>query len=216
METVSARITCAARAVVGEYLRIRGGGTPSRSSAISNTRGGVLKDEANPERDWECGISSVILKSRRKDMSCGERGSPCTQSRSSSISYCTFRAIPAGWSAGMKSLKRVWQGRLVSEATIDGCIKSARRVLGDSGDSQSYIRTVRGRGFELAVPVTAVDEGQSTVNSLRDQTQEAPGGRSCQERAFATRPFTRSRRFPVWNGATGVGGFPFCKSERGV
>ena len=29
----------------------------------------------------------------------------------------------------------VWQGRLVSEATIDGCIKSARRILGDSGDN---------------------------------------------------------------------------------
>src|SRR5580692_7226009 len=64
----------------------------------------------------------------------------------------------------------VWQGRLVSEATIDGCIKSARRILGDSGDSQSYIRTLRGRGFEFAVPVTAVDEEQPEVNSLRDQT----------------------------------------------
>ena len=69
----------------------------------------------------------------------------------------------------------VWQGRLVSEATIDGCIKSARRILGDSGDSQSYIRTVRGRGFEFAVPVTAVDEGQPNANSLRDQAQEPPG-----------------------------------------
>ena len=54
----------------------------------------------------------------------------------------------------------VWQGRLVSEATIDGCIKSARRVLGDTGDSQSYIRTIRGRGFEFAGPVTAADEQQ--------------------------------------------------------
>ena len=43
----------------------------------------------------------------------------------------------------------VWQGRAVSDATISSCIKSARRVLGDSGDTQSYIRTVRGRGFEF-------------------------------------------------------------------
>jgi len=69
----------------------------------------------------------------------------------------------------------VWQGRVVSEATIDGCIKSARRILGDSGDSQSYIRTVRGRGFEFAVPVTAVDEGQSNVHSSRARTVEPTG-----------------------------------------
>ena len=55
-------------------------------------------------------------------------------------------------------VEAVWQGRLVSEATVDGCIKLARRVLGDSGDNQSYIRTVRGRGFEFAVPVTTRDE----------------------------------------------------------
>jgi len=68
---------------------------------------------------------------------------------------------------------RVWQGRLVSESTIDGCIKSARRILGDSGDNQSYIRTVRGRGFEFAAPVTGLDE--SSVNSSRELTQEDPG-----------------------------------------
>jgi TolB-like protein/DNA-binding winged helix-turn-helix (wHTH) protein len=67
----------------------------------------------------------------------------------------------------------VWQGRLVSESTIDGCIKSARRILGDSGDNQSCIRTVRGRGFEFAAPVTVLDE--SSVNSSREQIQEHPG-----------------------------------------
>jgi len=57
----------------------------------------------------------------------------------------------------------VWQGRIVSEATIDGCIKSARRILGDSGDKQNYIRTVRGRGFEFAAQVAVVEEAQSGV-----------------------------------------------------
>jgi TolB-like protein/DNA-binding winged helix-turn-helix (wHTH) protein len=66
----------------------------------------------------------------------------------------------------------VWQGRLVSEATIDGSIKSARRILGDSGDTQNYIRTVRGRGFEFAAPVRALDERQSSVNSSQEQAQE--------------------------------------------
>jgi len=80
----------------------------------------------------------------------------------------------------------VWQGRLVSEATIDGCIKSARRILGDSGDNQSYIRTVRGRGFEFAVPVTAVGEGQSNVNSAPQQTQGRPGEGAATSEASLT------------------------------
>ena len=46
-------------------------------------------------------------------------------------------------------IDRVWKGRIVSDATIASCVKSARRALGDSGDSQSYIRTVRGRGFQF-------------------------------------------------------------------
>ncbi len=51
-------------------------------------------------------------------------------------------------------IEEVWQGRAVSEATISSAVKSARRVFGDSGDSQSVIRTVRGRGFELQAQIT--------------------------------------------------------------
>jgi len=43
----------------------------------------------------------------------------------------------------------VWKGRIVSDATVAGCVKSARKVLGDSGDHQRYIRTVRARGFQF-------------------------------------------------------------------
>ncbi|HKE27699.1 MAG TPA: winged helix-turn-helix domain-containing tetratricopeptide repeat protein [Bryobacteraceae bacterium] len=75
----------------------------------------------------------------------------------------------------------VWQGRLVSEATIDGCVKLARRVLGDSGDNQSFIRTVRGRGFEFAAPVTVRDQEQSSVSVSQDQTQgDIVGSRATQ------------------------------------
>ncbi len=44
-------------------------------------------------------------------------------------------------------VEHVWQGRIVSDATISGCLKSARRALGDDGKTQERIRTVRGRGF---------------------------------------------------------------------
>jgi len=51
----------------------------------------------------------------------------------------------------------VWRGRSVSDATISSCVKAARQVLGDSGRSQSWIRTVRGRGFEFLRPVEVAD-----------------------------------------------------------
>ncbi|MEM7045846.1 MAG: winged helix-turn-helix domain-containing protein, partial [Pseudomonadota bacterium] len=53
----------------------------------------------------------------------------------------------------------VWQGRIVSDATIAGCIKSARKVLGDNGTKQRFIRTVRGRGFQFVADVTKHGQG---------------------------------------------------------
>src|SRR5262245_13476315 len=50
-------------------------------------------------------------------------------------------------------VEAVWRGRAVSDATISSAVKSARRALGDSGDSQSLIRTVRGRGFTFQAHV---------------------------------------------------------------
>ncbi len=47
----------------------------------------------------------------------------------------------------------VWQGRIVSDNTISTAIKSARKALGDSGKSQKYIRTIRGRGIQFSAEV---------------------------------------------------------------
>ena len=43
----------------------------------------------------------------------------------------------------------IWQGRIVTDATISTCLKSARQVLRDDGRNQRLIRTVRGRGFRF-------------------------------------------------------------------
>ncbi len=57
----------------------------------------------------------------------------------------------------------VWQGRVVSDATISSAVKSARRALGDCGDSQSLIRTVRGRGFAFQAQVEFGESPQEAV-----------------------------------------------------
>ena len=46
----------------------------------------------------------------------------------------------------------VWGGRFVGEAALTSRIKAARRALGDDGESQRYIRTVRGRGYRAGAP----------------------------------------------------------------
>lgn len=49
--------------------------------------------------------------------------------------------------------QKVWDGREVSDATLSNHIKSARRALGDNGELQQTIHTVRGRGYQFVAPV---------------------------------------------------------------
>jgi pimeloyl-ACP methyl ester carboxylesterase/DNA-binding winged helix-turn-helix (wHTH) protein len=49
----------------------------------------------------------------------------------------------------------VWGGRFVGEAALTSRIKAARRALGDDGESQRYIRTVRGRGYQFVGTLSA-------------------------------------------------------------
>jgi DNA-binding winged helix-turn-helix (wHTH) protein/tetratricopeptide (TPR) repeat protein len=46
-------------------------------------------------------------------------------------------------------VEMVWDGRIVSDAAIATVIKTTRKVLGDDGTTQKYIRTVRGRGLRF-------------------------------------------------------------------
>jgi DNA-binding winged helix-turn-helix (wHTH) protein/TolB-like protein/tetratricopeptide (TPR) repeat protein len=58
--------------------------------------------------------------------------------------------------------KEVWEGREVSDATLSNHVKSARKILGDSGELQSTISTIRGRGYQFVAPVTVIPEGAVT------------------------------------------------------
>ena len=59
-------------------------------------------------------------------------------------------------------IESVWSGRIVSDATVAGCIKNARKILGDSGNTQTYIKTVRGRGFRFTADVTRIEATQES------------------------------------------------------
>ncbi len=53
----------------------------------------------------------------------------------------------------------VWEGRPVSDATLSNHVKSARKALGDSGELQQTIQTIRGRGYQFIAPVNEVAGG---------------------------------------------------------
>lgn len=46
-------------------------------------------------------------------------------------------------------IEKVWDGRVVSESAVASRIKSARKVLGDDGKTQQYIKTIHGQGFRF-------------------------------------------------------------------
>ncbi|MCW5572698.1 MAG: winged helix-turn-helix domain-containing protein [Steroidobacteraceae bacterium] len=97
----------------------------------------------------------------------------------------------------------VWDGREVSDATLSNHVKSARRVLGDNGELQQTIQTIRGRGYQFIAPVQEVVEGvaghgaasqgtasQDTVDRGEERPSTPPGN-------GLPPPAGRFRRLPV-------------------
>jgi TolB-like protein len=56
-------------------------------------------------------------------------------------------------------IEAIWQGRFVSEAALSSRISAARRALGDSGNNQSLIRTLRKRGFRFVGEIVETSSG---------------------------------------------------------
>lgn len=77
-------------------------------------------------------------------------------------------------------IERVWEGRFVSDATVSSCVKAVRKALGDSGENQTYVRTIRGRGFQFTASVEDVSGISETIRPSHDhhQTQCEPGTQS--------------------------------------
>jgi len=55
--------------------------------------------------------------------------------------------------------REVWDGREVSDATLSNHVKSARKILGDSGELQKTVLTIRGRGYQFIAPVEVIPVG---------------------------------------------------------
>lgn len=72
--------------------------------------------------------------------------------------------------------EKIWDARAVSDTTLSNHIKSARKALGDDGEQQHTIKTVRGRGYQFIAEVSvAVLTGEPiTASSSAPSERSAP------------------------------------------
>ena len=60
----------------------------------------------------------------------------------------------------------VWHGRIVSESALTSRVNSARNAIGDSGDDQHLIKTLRGKGFRFVGTVQEEERSAETVREI--------------------------------------------------
>ena len=77
----------------------------------------------------------------------------------------------------------IWQGRIVSDATLASRINAARRVIGDSGEAQFLIRTYPRRGFRFVGDVEVDSEGTASAEA-EPRTADFGSVERCQEVRF--------------------------------
>lgn len=70
-------------------------------------------------------------------------------------------------------ITEIWEGRFVSDAAVSSAVKAARKALGDAGDKQTFIRTVRGRGFQFVAEASSISPTTAQVIERPDRDQEA-------------------------------------------
>jgi ABC-type oligopeptide transport system substrate-binding subunit/DNA-binding winged helix-turn-helix (wHTH) protein len=66
-------------------------------------------------------------------------------------------------------LDHVWPDIYVSSSALSSCLKTIRRLLGDDGRAQRFIRTLRGYGYRF---VSAVEERAESVEVHRTHDQQ--------------------------------------------
>jgi TolB-like protein len=64
-------------------------------------------------------------------------------------------------------IETIWNGRIVSEATLSSRINAARRALGDNGNDQAFIRTLHKRGFRFVGHIQESDAPEAGVETAR-------------------------------------------------
>ncbi|HKP64323.1 MAG TPA: AAA family ATPase [Polyangiales bacterium] len=116
---------------------------------------------------------------------------------------------------GNEELLRVlWPDETVGHGSIKRAVRGARRVLGDDGDSQASIRTVRGFGYQFVIPMQireAPERPAPSAPAVRSpgnpRTDVFVGRHAVMDRLLTclTRALAGSTRCVLLTGAPGLG-----------
>ncbi len=71
-------------------------------------------------------------------------------------------------------IDKVWNGRIVSDTTISSCVKAARKILGDDGEHQNFIKTTRGRGFQFVKEVKKSSSQSGKTKTPKEYNLQSP------------------------------------------
>ena len=86
-------------------------------------------------------------------------------------------------------LAGVWRGRIVSESALTTRINAARAAIGDSGETQHFIKTLRGKGLRFVGNVQKQAEPpETTSDEIRTEPATARSALSDQP-SIAVLPF---------------------------
>lgn len=118
-------------------------------------------------------FEDFLLDTRRGDLRLGEHERPL-EPRAFSL-LCLLVENHDRLVSKDEILEKVWDGRIVTDSAVSTVVKAVRKALGDDGDAQKYVRTVRGRGFRFVAPVRVGHDGDADpVPAYSDPTRTEP------------------------------------------
>jgi DNA-binding winged helix-turn-helix (wHTH) protein len=99
-------------------------------------------------------------------------------------------------------IEAIWQGRIVSEATVSTRMNAVRRAIGDSGEQQRFIRTIARKGYRFVGDVE--EQGASGATrpafSATEKADGAPAPLVLPDKpSIAVLPFTICPAIPSRN-----------------
>ncbi len=104
----------------------------------------------------------------------------------------------------------IWKDRIVSDATLNSCINSARKAIGDTGKEQNFIKTYPRRGFRFVADVQCKGP-QEAVNTDHHSRENHQASQTAElTEISATTPASNffSTSEAVRSDATGSGTVP--------
>ena len=81
-------------------------------------------------------------------------------------------------------VETVWGGRIVSDSAISTAVKAVRRAIGDDGTEQTWLKTIRGRGFRFDGPVEKT--GDKIDHPGLDKVDLGDEATHCGDHSFAS------------------------------